>query len=80
MGLSHDEEIRMYSDSFSLLVIGPKGIRRIYTPFTVKPRIRSGRRSSDEVLKVTRILLGNQDRIMFEINNDIFNHSLFLIP
>jgi len=74
-------EVRKYTSPYSLLVIGPAGIRRIYTPFTVTCRndIHIGFTKGQE-LKVTRVLLGGQKRLMFEINNKIFIHSLFQIP
>lgn len=81
MASNNEFEVRKYSNPFSLLVIGPAGIRRIYTPFTVIciMGIQNGFVKGQE-LKVTRVLLGGQKQLMFEVDHEIYIHSLFQIP
>lgn len=81
MASNKEFEVRRYSSPFSLLVIGPAGIRRIYTPFTVTCRNDiQNRFSNSQKLTVTRVLLGGQKQLMFEVANEIYIHSLFQIP
>lgn len=73
------DEIRKYTSPNSLLVIGPRGLRRIYTPFLVLVKANTAHFKANTVQTVTRVGLGKEGGILFVIHDRSFGHSLFLI-
>jgi hypothetical protein len=71
---------RIYLDPFSLLISTPKGIRRKYVPFSVITRENTGGLVKGKVYLVRKILTGDQDKLLFEVEGKSYLHSYFLIP
>ena len=74
------DEVRIYLDPHSLLVIGPKGISRRYTPFAVVFRRDFGSFKKLQETFVQKILPGDLNKLIFEVEGKPLPHSLFLIP
>jgi len=77
LGSDHFDEIRKYPSPHSILVIGPRGLRRISTPFIVTCRcdIKDSRKGMN--ILVSRVLLGTEGQLLFEVMGCAYPHSYF---
>lgn len=73
------DEIRRYTSPHSLLVIGPRGLRRIFTPFKVTSRNESGEFKKGMVAEVSRVALGTKGQLLFDVGGQLYLHSQFNI-
>ncbi len=73
------DEIRRYTSPNSLLVIGPRGLRRVFTPFNVSSRVNSKSFTIGAVATVNKVELGKQGELLFEVGGSIYPHSWFYI-
>ena len=69
-----------YHDSFSLLVINPKGkIRRVYTPFKVTCINLVDKLSKNSLLFVDEVFEDQYDFLLYKINGNLYPFIYFSI-
>lgn len=79
MGKDELSQISRYVNSRSVLVISPKKVVRLFCPFPVEVIIEAGKLQAGERLQVSKVLMSQEYRLVYIIDNTPYYYGLFRI-